>query len=418
MTRLRQRLAALFPAQLVILLVAAALVRLVGLAGPGHAGDIRAFVDWAEGTARYGLGGYYANGGTSNYPPMLYLLWPLGAALDGGALITAIRALSIPFDLGLGALLYHVARSIGGGHRAGLLASGLYLLNPAVVLVGPMWGQVDGMGALPMVGSIVAIARGRVALAGALAVIAGLVKPQFGIAAFVLLGIGVAWLPTWPGIKRIAILGLAALVTWVVLLAPLGLGPITYLDLMGDTFTQYPYISQYGFNPWGMAFQFGDDDAAWFRVGTALAVAGISASLWLLRYRRDLVGLLAVSVLIGLVIYYLPTRVHERYLYGAVALLAPLAAIDRRLRAPFVTLSLVFFATLAYVLANSPYRILPGPRIASFPDWAISLMSLAMTLAGAWVAWRVMALFGDPPAETEAIRAPTSRSTAPPAGSG
>ena len=392
MTRSRERLAALFPGELLLLLAAAAAVRMVGLLGPGHAGDVHAFVEWAEGSARHGLGGYYAHGGTSNYPPMLYLLWPLGVAFDGGALITAIRALSIPFDLGLGVLLYHVAGSISGS-REGLLAGAFYLLNPAVVLVGPAWGQVDGMGALPMVGSIVAIARGRVALAGVLAVLAGLVKPQFGIAAFVLLGVGISWLPSWDGLRKVTILGLASLVTWVAVLVPLGLGPLSYLDLMGDTFTQYPYISQYGFNPWGMAFGFGGDDAAWFGLGTALAVSGIALSLWLLRYRRDLVALLAVSVLIGLVIYYLPTRVHERYLYGALAFLAPLAAVQRGLRAPFVVLSLVFFATLAYVLANSPYRILPGPRIEAFPDWAISALSLAMTAAGIWTAWRVVGVF-------------------------
>jgi Gpi18-like mannosyltransferase len=393
MTRTRERLASLFPEELLLLLAVAAALRIVGLLGPGHAGDVRAFVDWAEGTARDGLGGYYAQGGTSNYPPMLYLLWPLGVAFDGGALITAIRALSIPFDIGLGVLLYHVAQSISGRQRDGLLAGALYLLNPAAVLVGPAWGQVDGMGALPMVGSIVAIARGRVALAGVLAVLAGLVKPQFGIAAFVLLGVGMTWLPARDGLRKVAILGAASLVTWVAVLVPLGLGPLSYLDLMGDTFTQYPYISQYGFNPWGMIFGFGGNDAAWFRVGTALAVGGIALSLWLLRFRRDLVGLLAVSVLIGLVIYYLPTRVHERYLYGAVAFLAPLAAVNRGLRAPFVVLSLVFFATLAYVLANSPYRILPGPRIEAFPDWAIGALSLAMTAAGIWTAWRVVALF-------------------------
>ena len=382
-----------FPRGLVLLLLAAALVRVAGLLGPGHAGDIRAFVDWAEGTAKHGLGGYYAAGGTSNYPPMLYLLWPLGVAFDGADLVFAIRTLSIPFDLGLGALLFHVARSLTGRDRDGLVGAAFYLLNPAVVLVGPMWGQVDGMGALPMVGAVVAVARGRVALAGVLAVLAGLVKPQFGIAAFVLLGLGLAWLPTIAGIRKVAVLAVASLVTFGVVLLPLGLGPAGYLDLMGDTFSQYPYISQFGFNPWGMVFGFTDDDAAWFRLGTALAVGGIVGSLWLLRFRRDLLGLLAVGVLLGLVIYYLPTRVHERYLYGAIAFLAPLAAVDRRLRWPFIVLSLAFFATLAYVLANSPYRILPGDRIDAFPGWAISLMSLGMTVAGGWVAWRVIDLF-------------------------
>jgi Gpi18-like mannosyltransferase len=324
---------------------------------------------------------------------MLYLLWPLGVTFDGVDLVLAIRTLSIPFDLALGALLFHVARSISGRNRDAVLGAGFYLLNPAVVLVGPMWGQVDGMGALPMVASVVAVARGKVALAGVLAVLAGLVKPQFGIAAFVLLGLAIAWLPSRSGIRKVAVLGVASIVTFAVVLLPLGLDLRSYLDLMGDTFSQYPYISQFAFNPWGMVFGFGGDDAAWFRVGTALAVGGIVGSLWLLRYRRDLVGLLGVSVLIGLVIYFLPTRVHERYLYGAIAFLAPLAAVHRRLRWPFAVLSLAFFATLAYVLANSPYRILPGERIEAFPDWAISLMSLGLTLAGGWTAWRVIELF-------------------------
>jgi hypothetical protein len=142
-----------------------------------------------------------------------------------------------------------------------------------------------------------------------------------------------------------------------------------------------------------MVFGFGDDDAAWFRLGTALAVAGIGASLWLLRRRRDLVGLLGVSVLIGLALYYLPTRVHERYLFGAVAFLVPLAAVEPRLRWPFVALSGVFFLTLAYVVVTSPYRILPGPQLDEAPGWVISAASLAVTLVGAWTAWRVIGLF-------------------------
>lgn len=384
---------ALFPGGLLGLLIVGALARILGLFGPGHGGDITAFVHWAEGAARFGLGSYYANGGDANYPPMLYLLWPLGVELDGGALWFAIRTLSIPFDLALGWLLYDTVRRATEDAGKGTLAAAFYLLNPAVLMCGPIWGQVDGMGALPMVGSIVAVARGRVALAGALAVLAGLLKPQFGIAAFVLAGFALFWLRSHGGIRRIAVIGLASLATFVVVLAPLGLGPISYLDLMGDTFTRYPYFSQYGFNPWGMVFGFGERDGDWFRLGTVLAIAGIGASLWLLRRRRDLVGLLGVSVLIGLAIYFLPTRVHERYLFGALAFLAPLAAMEPRLRWPFVVLSLAFFATLAYVVATSPYRILPGPKLAEYPDWAISLMSAAMTVVGAWVAWRVIGLF-------------------------
>jgi hypothetical protein len=380
---------------LAILLVAAALVRIAGLWGPGHGGDIFAFVTWAEDTARHGLGGYYANGGDSNYPPMLYLLWPLGVALDSRAgLEIAIRALSIPFDLGLGLLLFSAVRSETRRDRDGLLAAGFYLLNPAVILCGPMWGQVDGMAALPMVGAIVAVARGRVVTAGALAVVAGLLKPQFGIAGIVVAGLALFWLREPGGLRRVALLALSAVATFLLLLLPLGLDPLSYLHLIGDTFGRYPYISEFGFNPWGMVFGFGDNDRSWVTLGSLLVVAGIGASLWLLRWRRDLVGLLGVSVLIGLALYYLPTRVHERYLFGAIALLAPLAAIDRRLRWPFIALSAVFFATLAYVLVTSPYRILPGPKLDEVPDWVISIMSAIVTAVGAWTAVRILGLFG------------------------
>jgi len=382
-----------FPRALVVLLVGSTILRLAGLFGPGHGGDITAFMQWAEGAARLGLGGYYANGGDSNYPPMLYLLWPLGVTLDGGALAFAIRLLSVPFDLALGWLLYDLVARTTGRERDGVLGAAFYLLNPAVLLVGPMWGQVDGMGALPMVAAIVAAARRRALFAGALAVVAGLVKPQFGIAAFTLLGLGLFWLRTPADRRRLALLAIGAVVALVIVLAPLGLGPVHYLQVMGDTFGRYPFISEFGFNPWGMLFGFGRRDPQWFGIGTALAIAGIAGSLWLLRRRRDLVGLLGVSVLVGLAIYFLPTRVHERYLFGAVAFLAPLAALERRLRPPFVALSLAFFVTLVYVLVTSPYRILPTPMLDELPDRAISIMCLIVSGVGAWTAWRVIGLF-------------------------
>ena len=381
------------PQALWILVAVGAVARLAGLWGPGHGGDLFAFVTWAEDAARHGLPAYYANGGDSNYPPMLYLLWPLGVALDGGELVFAIRLLSIPFDLALGVLLFNVARTTGRD-RDGLLAAAFYLVNPAVLMCGPAWGQVDGMGALPMLGAVVAVTQGRLVIAGSLAVIAGLLKPQFGIAGIVLAGLALFWLRSPEGQRRAALVAIGGLATFTIVMFPLGIDPLGYVQLMGETFSRYPYISQFGFNPWGMVFGFGDDDGGLALIGTVLAIAGIVGSLWLLRRRRDLVGLLGVSVLIGLVLYYLPTRVHERYLFGAIAFLAPLAAMVPRLRWPFVALSTVFFLTLAYVVVTSPYRILPGPQLDAFPDWVISVMSAVVTAVGGWTAVRVLGLFG------------------------
>jgi hypothetical protein len=61
---------------------------------------------------------------------------------------------------------------------------------------------------------------------------------------------------------------MGALLAFVVVLAPLGLGPLGYLTIMGNTFTRYPYISEFGFNPWGMVFGFGTRDDQWVGFGT------------------------------------------------------------------------------------------------------------------------------------------------------
>jgi Gpi18-like mannosyltransferase len=378
---------------LLAILGVAFVLRATAIVGGGHLGDLNALVSWAEGMAGDGLQ-YYPGGGDANYPPLLYLLWPLGIAFDGDQLRTAIRALSIPFDLVLGLVLFWIGRSAGGG-RAGVWAAGLYLLNPAVIVGGPLWGQVDGIGALPMLASVAAIASGRAATAGVLATLAGLIKPQFGVAAFLLLAVLAFGLRSREGVRQAAIAGLAVIATFAIVMVPLGLGPMDYLDLVARTARHYEYFSLLGFNPWAMVFGFGTRDGAWFAVGAGLTIAAIVASLLLLRRRRDLVGLLAVGTLIALAVYYLPTRVHERYLFGAVVFLGPLAAIYPRLRAPFVTLTAVFLATLVYVLGNSPHPAvaLPSWLVVPLEPWQVTVSSAVVTLTGLWCAWALRPLF-------------------------
>jgi len=94
--------------------------------------------------------------------------------------------------------------------------------------------------------------------------------------------------------------------------------------------------------------------------------------------RRYLAELLVKARLVGSV-----REAFARYLHS----------LGNRSAGPFVALSLAFFGSLAYVLVTSPYRILPTPKIAEYPDWAISAMCAIVTAAGAWTAWRVISLF-------------------------
>jgi hypothetical protein len=200
---------------------------------------------------------------------------------------------------------------------------------------------------------------------------------------------------------------LAAIATFAVVMVPLGLGPSGYLRILSITADRYPFASLFAFNPWAIFYGFGEKDGGAFQVGLWLTGIAIVLSLALLWRRRDLVGLLGVAALIGLELYFLPTRVHERYLFGAIVLLAPLAALAPRLRVPFVVLSGLFLVTLVYVLGNTPQQAVPIPEFArgDLQPWEITAISLPLTLVGVWCAWEIVRLYrpgADPRAAPDA----------------
>jgi Gpi18-like mannosyltransferase len=121
-------------------------LRVAAIDVPGHYGDSVVMSRWAQNMAAYGPWRFYHHDGAI-YPALLYAYWPLGILFDGADLARAIKGVSIPFDLAVGLVTYLVARHLIGSVRA-LIAPALYLLNPAVLLAGPVWGQVDAAGTL------------------------------------------------------------------------------------------------------------------------------------------------------------------------------------------------------------------------------------------------------------------------------
>src|SRR6185503_4561315 len=66
------------------------------------------------------------------------------------------------------------------GERLGLVAVVIYLFNPGTIFDSAVWGQVDSVGALVLLASLYWLARGWTEAAAAGAVLAMLVKFQFG----------------------------------------------------------------------------------------------------------------------------------------------------------------------------------------------------------------------------------------------
>ena len=373
-------------AVLMALLVLGVTWRLVALGVEGHNGDVLVMTRWAERMADVGPWRFY-EGSSSVYPALLYPLWGLGLALDGPALDLAVKGLSIPFDVAVGVLLAAMGWRERGWHR--IAAAALYLLNPAAILAGPVWGQVDSAGTLPFLASLAMLSRGRHGVAGGLGVIGFMVKPQFGLVLLVVITVAVLRSrrdrSARPSLHAIGGMALA----YGIVAAPLALDPFRYLQILSETATRQPFTSLNAFNPWGLLVGFEIPDGPYVAIGTLLLIAGCVGSLSVLRRRLDLATILTAGALLVLAFYFLPTRVHERYLYPAIALLAPLAMRGRPDLVAYAGITVGFAASLLYALLTTTPFTLPEPLAVAMTStagvWAIGTLLVVSAIAWTWL---------------------------------
>jgi hypothetical protein len=369
---------------LLALLVAGLAIRLAVLDADGHYGDSVVIGRWADNMATYGPRDFYQHDGAI-YPALLYAYWPIGVLLDGAAQARAIKGLSIPFDLAIAVVVYLAARRMIGPARA-LVAPALYLFNPAVLLAGPVWGQIDAAGTLAYLFTLLALADRRFAWAGALAVISLLIKPQFGL---VLLPVAVVAIQRWRATHEFSpvirsVLGGAA--AYVVVALPLRLDPISYFGRVVSAGSFKEMTSANAANIWGLFVGYEQPDAGLVYVGAALLLLGLAAALLPLLRRQDLLMILAVGAFVIFAFYFLPTRVHERYLFPAMAVLAPLAAANWSVLVAYLLLTAGFAASILYALVETtPFTFWPWlEELVTLPVariWiSLTLVATAATL--------------------------------------
>ncbi|HEX9737631.1 MAG TPA: hypothetical protein VGA91_00225, partial [Candidatus Limnocylindria bacterium] len=186
---------------LVLLLAGLALRVLVAaviLPQSGLHNDITAFGAWALRLADVGPAEFYAPGYFADYPPgYMYVLWLLGEVsrfleplLGASPIRGLVKVPGIAADLGVAWLIYLIAvrffgdrppvRWLGSGARIGLIGAALYLFNPGTVFNSAVWGQMDAVGVLVILAGLYALGRGWTEAAGLAAVVALLIKFQFG----------------------------------------------------------------------------------------------------------------------------------------------------------------------------------------------------------------------------------------------
>jgi len=369
---------------LVVLLACGLAIRLALLDAKGHYGDAFVMARWAENMAEHGPWDFYKHDGAI-YPALLYAYWPLGVLLDGADLGRAIKGLSIPFDMALAVVVYLAARRMVGPARA-LIAPAFYLLNPAVLLAGPVWGQVDAAGTLAYLLALLALSGGRLGLAGAFTVVALMIKPQFGL---VILPVAFVTIRRWLGSRDsgpVVTAALGGILAYLVLALPLRLDPISYIGRIIGAGSFKEMSSANAANFWGLFHGYKIPDGGLLYVGGLLLLLGLTAALLPLRRRVDLPTLLGVGLFVIFAFYFLPTRVHERYLFPAMAVLAPLAAANWRVLGASLLLTAGFAASMLYALIDTtPFTFTPWlDDLVTQPDariWiSLTMIATAATL--------------------------------------
>src|SRR6202158_1228584 len=390
------------------IIVVGVVLRLLVLRSPGFPSDVSTFMAWAQRLAQIGPTRFYEPGYFSDYPPgYLFVLWLFGALCDGELLRLVVKAASIPADIGIALLSASLAWQAGRGRA--VLAVALWMLAPAPIFAGPFWGQVDAVGTVPLMAALIVAGRGRWASGGLLAGIALMVKPPFGIALLVVLAAAVVvWIrdAEWRAPLRAAV---AAGATVLALGLPFRSGPGELVDLVRSATETYPYTSLYAFNIWSIVGDFWKPDSAFFVAGGVLLLLGLAGSCAIVWWRRDAPALLAAGALAAMAFYFLPTRAHERYLFPALALLLPLAAVRVRLLVPYVILAVSFATSLYFAFTRYEQNDLRSPAwleqtlFTRNGQILIALVMLGTAAAVAWRLWRGDASL-EPSADREAAR--------------
>ena len=364
----------------------------------------------------------------------------------------------------------------------GLAAATLYLFNPGVIFDSAVWGQIDSVGTLLLLVTIYALGRGWTEAAAVGAVVAMLVKFQFAFLIPIVLLVGLkrhlagrSSVPEHDGrrdLLRVVTSLAAGVVALTLVMLPFGmtlyvplaggdpnglLGILPQADpsrsLIGklaEAASTYTGLSINAFNMWrnpwsglGDTLHWGDDTVVafaiggmaltWQTIGTILFAGAALIALWLVVRRDDMRGVVLASLLLAIAFFVLPTRVHERYLFPALALGALLVFSGRAWPWLYAALSVSFFANIYWVYTEDwsfagPRIINPGVNGAPMPqselltstlltDGGIWLLALLITVALAVVAWLALQLSLAPREEPKEL-APESAAAPPVARAG
>lgn len=293
----------------------------------GHPFDLNTFKNWST-TVAENFSQFYQGRNTSDYPPlyiyMLFLIGKIGSLSALSPYFTLLLKLpSIVADIATSFLIYKLAKKYLSVEIS-ILLSAFYTFNPAILMNSTIWGQVDSFFTLIIVGAIVLLTEKKIGLASVLFSAAVLMKPQ-----------GIIFLPVlfFELIRQKSLKGwikvfVSALVTAIVIVLPFSLNTngLWIFKLFASTLGEYPYASVNAFNFFSLiGANFVKDAGILFifsyHIWGLIAIVLITAFSWFLFINgNSQVYASAIALVLIDGVFTFSTRMHERYMFPAVAL--------------------------------------------------------------------------------------------------
>jgi dolichyl-phosphate-mannose-protein mannosyltransferase len=338
-----------------VVIVKLALLRIL----PGEPVDLSQFEMWARSMAQLGPTRIYDPAFACKYTPAyLYALWAAGAwaPRSEAGLRIFVESLCVICDLLFAVSAYVAVRRVAPA-RFALPTTIVLALNPAIIYTSTVWGQNDSAIVFAVLLSVLMAMDSRYGLAWAIAIVGALIKLQ-GLIALPIL----AW---WTLINgrpadwlKSASAGLAAA---IIVFAPFQLGHPWHFafDVINSSAGFFPWASMNAFNlllAWGGLLASDSSriigPVSFMMFGDALFGVVLVFAGWLV-WRRPTQWVLMFAIFVAyLGMFDFMPRMHERYLYYAVALLAPLMFSSWETSAIYITLTTTSLLNMAYVFFN------------------------------------------------------------------
>ena len=372
---------------LAVVLAVSLAVRVLLFPLKGYSIDTNDFISWFNTAVSQGIRPFYSVAGFADYPPFnVYIFWFFGSIANATGIGIANIVKWVPnlFDLSTAILIYYFVRK-QSSFRVSITSTALYAFNPAVIFNTAIWGQYDAIYTFFLVLALMLALRSKPKLSAAVFALAILTKPQ-GIALAPLL---IYLIFRKNGLKNLLISVVAFAATVFVVVLPFEWSnPVSFLSkIYFGAYSGYQYTSINAFNLWGM-FGLWQPDGNLFILGWALFGAFAVFTVYVLHKRFNVSDewlALFCAFMLFFAFFMLPTRIHERYLFPAISILALIFPFIKKARPLYLVLTGTLLVNQAYVL----YYLNLGAFIPSgdLLVLAVSIINLVMFLYGSILLW-------------------------------